>query len=114
MITSYNCVFCRHMMPDRNNVHYPDVKAVALDDDNQKLTCVYNDNSLYIWDVRNIKKIGKAKSFLFHSGCIWGLEVCVICQYTILLYSSPRLIRQPYLPRNCGHIREVAVGEREN
>ena len=28
-------------------------------------------------------------------------------------YSSPPLIRPPYLPRNCGHIREVAFGERE-
>ncbi len=29
-------------------------------------------------------------------------------------YSGPCLIRPPYLPRNCGHIREVAFGEREN
>ncbi len=29
------------------------------------------------------------------------------------LYSSPSLIRPPYLPRNCGHIREVAFGEEE-
>ncbi len=28
-------------------------------------------------------------------------------------YSSPPLIRPTYLPRNCGHIREVAFGERE-
>ncbi len=28
-------------------------------------------------------------------------------------YSSSSLIRPPYLPRNCGHIREVALGERE-
>ncbi len=27
--------------------------------------------------------------------------------------SSPSLIRPPYLPRNCGHISEVAFGERE-
>ncbi len=27
--------------------------------------------------------------------------------------SSPSLIRPPYLPRNCGHIRKVAFGERE-
>ncbi len=25
----------------------------------------------------------------------------------------PSLIRPPYFPRNCGHIREVAFGERE-
>ncbi len=29
------------------------------------------------------------------------------------IYSSPPLIRPPYLRTNCGHIREVAFGERE-
>ncbi len=29
-------------------------------------------------------------------------------------YSSPPLTRPLYLPRNCGHIREVSFGEREN
>ncbi len=28
-------------------------------------------------------------------------------------YSSPPLLRPPCLLRNCGHIREVAFGERE-
>ncbi len=30
------------------------------------------------------------------------------------MYSILPLIRPPYLPRNCGDIREVAFGEREN
>ncbi len=30
-----------------------------------------------------------------------------------LAYSSPPLMRSPYMPRNCGHIREVPFGERE-
>ena len=30
--------------------------------------------SLYVWDVRDIKKVGKSHSFLFHSACIWGVE----------------------------------------
>ena len=30
-----------------------------------------------------------------------------------VVYSSPPLIRPPYLRTNCGHIREVAFGERE-
>ncbi len=33
---------------------------------------------------------------------------CLCCTH----YSNPSLIRPPYLPRNCGHIREVAFGER--
>lgn len=28
-------------------------------------------------------------------------------------YSGPSLIRPPKLARNCGHIREIALGERE-
>ncbi len=32
---------------------------------------------------------------------------------TLIRYSSPPLIRPPYLRTNCGHIREVALGERE-
>ncbi len=30
-----------------------------------------------------------------------------------VLYSSPSLIRSSDLLRNCGHIREMAFGERE-
>ncbi len=33
--------------------------------------------------------------------------------FGISLYTTASLIRPPYLPRNCGHIREMAFGERE-
>lgn len=36
---------------------YPDAIAVTYDERNMKLTCVYNDHSLYIWDVRDIKRV---------------------------------------------------------
>lgn len=36
---------------------YPDTIAVSYDELNGKLTCVYNDHSLYIWDVRDIKRV---------------------------------------------------------
>ncbi|PNF17421.1 hypothetical protein B7P43_G02967 [Cryptotermes secundus] len=58
-----------------NNAKYPDVIALAFDQRNLKLTCVYNDHSLYVWDVQNIKRVGKSHSFLFHSACIWGVEM---------------------------------------
>ncbi|RMX55508.1 hypothetical protein pdam_00024122, partial [Pocillopora damicornis] len=54
---------------------YPDAVAVAFDTVNHKLTCVYNDHSLYTWDVKDMKKIGKAWSSLYHSTCVWGVEV---------------------------------------
>jgi len=39
------------------NAKYPDAIALAYDESNMKLTCVYNDHSLYVWDVRDIKRV---------------------------------------------------------
>lgn len=36
---------------------YPDTIALTYDEKNHKLTCVYNDHSLYVWDVRDIKRV---------------------------------------------------------
>ncbi|UYV82960.1 WDR62 [Cordylochernes scorpioides] len=40
-----------------------------------QVICVYNDHSMYVWDVRDLNRIGKSLSFLYHSACIWGVEV---------------------------------------
>ena len=39
---------------------------------------MYNDHSLYVWDVVDVRHVGKTWSFLYHSGCIWGLEVTIM------------------------------------
>jgi len=57
------------------NCQYPDTIAICYSGIDNKLTCVYNDHSLYVWDVTEIMKVGKARSFLFHSGAIWGIDV---------------------------------------
>lgn len=54
---------------------YPDTIAIAYDEEHQKLTSIYNDHSVYVWDVYNIKRVGKSYSFLYHSACIWGVEM---------------------------------------
>ncbi|KAF6208405.1 hypothetical protein GE061_016861 [Apolygus lucorum] len=64
-----------HMAAHPNRAKYPDAIAVTYDERNAKLTCVYNDHSLYVWDVRDIKRVGKSHSFLYHSACIWGVEI---------------------------------------
>jgi hypothetical protein len=46
-----------HMATHPNNAKYPDAIALAFDQHNLKLTCVYNDHSLYVWDVRDIKRV---------------------------------------------------------
>nr|XP_049707069.1 uncharacterized protein LOC110377737 isoform X3 [Helicoverpa armigera]XP_049707070.1 uncharacterized protein LOC110377737 isoform X4 [Helicoverpa armigera] len=64
-----------HMFTQPQNARYPDAVALTYDERNHKLTCVYNDHSLYVWDVRDIKRVGKSHSALYHSACIWGVDM---------------------------------------
>uniref|UniRef100_A0A8D3DFF1 Mitogen-activated protein kinase binding protein 1 n=1 Tax=Scophthalmus maximus TaxID=52904 RepID=A0A8D3DFF1_SCOMX len=64
----------------RSEVRYPDTVAVTYDPTNRWLSCVYNDHSVYVWDVRDLKdprRAGKLYSALYHSSCVWSLEVRV-------------------------------------
>ncbi|KAK9409726.1 mitogen-activated protein kinase-binding protein 1 [Crotalus adamanteus] len=54
---------------------YPDTIALTFDPNNQWLSCVYNDHSLYVWDIKDPKKVGKVYSALYHSSCVWNIEV---------------------------------------
>lgn len=54
---------------------YPATVALTYNETNHKLTSIYNDHSIYVWDVFNIKRVGKSFSFLYHSACIWGVEM---------------------------------------
>ncbi|KAI8099075.1 WD40-repeat-containing domain protein [Halteromyces radiatus] len=62
------------MLPQQTDqdIYYPDVVALTYNESIAKLTAIYSDRSLYIWDVKNIKKIGKYRSFIAHSDCVWG------------------------------------------
>lgn len=51
-------LFFSHMANIPLNAKYPDSIALAYDETNMKLTCVYNDHSLYVWDVRDVKRVG--------------------------------------------------------
>ena len=44
------------------NARYPDATAITYDEKNFKVTVVYNDHSIYVWDVRDIKKVGNRLS----------------------------------------------------
>ncbi|XP_021703185.1 uncharacterized protein LOC5568929 isoform X3 [Aedes aegypti] len=67
-------VHINHMMSAPQNAKYPDTIAIVYDENRSKVTSVYNDHSLYIWDLRDIRRVGKSNSFLYHSACIWGVE----------------------------------------
>lgn len=67
-------VHINHMMAAPPNAKYPDCIAIVYDENRSKVSCIYNDHSLYIWDLRDIRRVGKSQSFLYHSACIWGVE----------------------------------------
>ena len=46
---------------------------------------LYRDKSLYIWDIANIHRVGKYRSYLFHSACVCAIEVCVSSTALFLL-----------------------------
>ncbi|CAL8283254.1 unnamed protein product [Lota lota] len=59
-----------------SDVRYPDTVCVSYDAASRWLSCVYSDHSVYVWDVRDPQRPGKLYSALYHSACVWGLEVC--------------------------------------
>ncbi|XP_054743438.1 uncharacterized protein LOC129248047 isoform X4 [Anastrepha obliqua] len=67
-------IHINHIMTVPPHAKYPDCVAMVYDEQRSKVSCVYNDHSLYIWDMRDIKRVGKSHSFLYHSTCIWGVE----------------------------------------
>ena len=46
-----------HMRTHPASARYPDASAITYDEHNFKVTVVYNDHSIYVWDVRDIKKV---------------------------------------------------------
>ncbi|XP_076874329.1 mitogen-activated protein kinase-binding protein 1-like [Brachyhypopomus gauderio] len=44
------------------DARYPDCVAVTYDPVNLWLSCVYNDHSLYVWDVEELQKVGRVHS----------------------------------------------------
>ena len=50
---------------------------------------LYRDKSLYIWDIANIHRVGKYRSYLFHSACICAIEVSIAAswiQFSLLFF----------------------------
>ncbi|ROJ78807.1 Mitogen-activated protein kinase-binding protein 1 [Anabarilius grahami] len=91
-----------HLFAYKENVRYPDAVAVSYDPTNRWLSCVYNDHSLYVWDVRDLRKVGKVYSALYHSACVWSVEVYPetrdgeqprLCSGSFLSCSSDNTIR---------------------
>uniref|UniRef100_A0A3B3SMN7 WD repeat domain 62 n=1 Tax=Paramormyrops kingsleyae TaxID=1676925 RepID=A0A3B3SMN7_9TELE len=71
-----------HLFSSSPDAEYPDTLALTFDPVTSYLTCVYNDHSVYVWDVRDVRNVGKVYSALYHSGCVWSVETypCVVEQ----------------------------------
>uniref|UniRef100_A0A8C8J324 WD repeat domain 62 n=1 Tax=Oncorhynchus tshawytscha TaxID=74940 RepID=A0A8C8J324_ONCTS len=121
-----------HLFVADPKAEYPDTLALTFDPVTRHLTCVYNDHSVYVWDVRDIKNVGKVYSALYHSGCVWSLETypdmdlsrsclppgsfltCSSDSTIRLWHSDPGLVQGTSCPRNLySHdlLRIVYVGE---
>ncbi|KAG2173149.1 hypothetical protein INT43_004522 [Umbelopsis isabellina] len=54
---------------------YPDTLAIKFDSTSNKVTCIYSDRSLIIWDVKHLQRIAIYRSFISHSECVWGTQM---------------------------------------
>ncbi|XP_013885738.1 mitogen-activated protein kinase-binding protein 1 [Austrofundulus limnaeus] len=64
-----------HLLNTRADACFADVIALQYDSVGRWLSCVYNDHSLYVWDVREVHRVKKVTSALFHAACVWDLEL---------------------------------------
>lgn len=48
--------------------------ACRISYDNTRVAAFYSDRSFFIWDIKDPKKIGKYRSHLAHSSCIWDVQ----------------------------------------
>uniref|UniRef100_A0A8B9CIL3 WD repeat domain 62 n=1 Tax=Anser brachyrhynchus TaxID=132585 RepID=A0A8B9CIL3_9AVES len=62
-------------LSERPDALYPDTIALAYDAARRWLSCVYRDHSVYVWDVGDLRAVGKVWSELFHSSFVWSVEV---------------------------------------
>ena len=69
-ILSMNCKL--ETSPSDN---YSDAIATKWSPDQSKITCFYGDRTMIIWNVQQPSKIGKYRSSLAHSSCIWDLDI---------------------------------------
>ncbi|XP_043074697.1 mitogen-activated protein kinase-binding protein 1-like [Puntigrus tetrazona] len=66
-----------HLFSRSLHARYPASVAVTFDPVHRWLSCVYDDHSLYVWDTRDLCKVGKVHSALYHSAGVWDLQhVC--------------------------------------
>ncbi|XP_056612334.1 WD repeat-containing protein 62 [Triplophysa dalaica] len=106
-----------HLFGASPEAQYPDTLALTFDPVTRHLTCVYNDHSVYVWDVRDIQNVGKVYSALYHSGCVWSVEAypeleessaACLSPGSLLTCSSDNTIRLWKIESPQGHTQGLA------
>ncbi|KAF9310482.1 hypothetical protein BG003_008514 [Podila horticola] len=54
---------------------FADVLATQYDPTTGHLTCIYSDRSFVIWDITDPNNVTLYRSQMFHSDCVWGVEM---------------------------------------
>ncbi|MEQ2189946.1 hypothetical protein GOODEAATRI_030536 [Goodea atripinnis] len=76
MESSEFSALCSHssLLPAGLEPRHPDTLALSFDPRARRLTCVYTDHSVYVWDVRDVRNAGRLYSALYHSSCVWNIQ----------------------------------------
>ncbi|XP_063061845.1 WD repeat-containing protein 62 isoform X2 [Engraulis encrasicolus] len=107
-----------HLFTSDPNAQYPDTLALTFDPVAKHLTCVYSDHSVYTWDLRDLRNVGKVYSALYHSDCVWSVEtypevespyVPCLPSSAFLTCSSDNTIRLWHLDPQQGHTASASV-----
>lgn len=57
--------------------------ACCIQVSNTKVVIAYSDRSVLVFDIRDPYNVGLCRSYLFHSGCIWDVQVAGTCSSNI-------------------------------
>lgn len=71
-------LFLSQLFSCKPGSRYPDTVAVTYDPAHRWLSCIYSDHSIYVWDIGDVselRRVGKLYSALYHSSCVWSVEV---------------------------------------
>ncbi|XP_055327323.1 mitogen-activated protein kinase-binding protein 1-like [Paramacrobiotus metropolitanus] len=58
-----------------DGITYPECVAIAFDELHDRVIVIFNDHSLYVWDIHDPDRTSKLCSHLYHSRCVWGVDV---------------------------------------
>lgn len=63
---------------------FPDAVSLSFDATGERLTVLYSDRSVVVWDVRNPGKVVRHRSVLSHAGIVWGAALVPSWQAALL------------------------------